>query len=143
MLSISQRGINTYSIRHYRIANIMSASNNEHRSTSSSSSVKRKRIQPGDSPGSPQPGTKVPKRASASYTYPRVTRHGKPSLTDLLAIMSISLSDLRKTRSWRRRCRGKEALQMAHAFSRSNAQLSARCTPRSDRVFARRGVRSR
>jgi hypothetical protein len=48
----------------------MSASNSEH--PESSSSLKRKRNHPGDSPGSPgnpQPNTKVTKRASARHTH--------------------------------------------------------------------------
>jgi Polynucleotide kinase 3 phosphatase len=94
MLSIRTRGIGPHSIRRYHNIINMSASKNEH--GGSSSSVKRKRDHPRDSPGSsqgvPRPDAKVPKRASAQTYYTifleqhaSLRSHGGPSFADSLS----------------------------------------------------------
>jgi hypothetical protein len=92
---IPARGIRPHSIRRYHVAN-MSASTNEHRgaSSSSSSSVKRKRDHPGDTP----PDAKAPKRASARrHILQHPTRRSirGRTFTDLLASCPQSFQSLK------------------------------------------------
>ncbi len=135
---IPVRGIRPHSIRRYHVAN-MSASKNEHRgpSLSSSSSVKRKRDHPGDT----RPDAKAPKRASARRQIlqhrTRRSIRGRP-FTDLLTSCPQSFQSLKSAELGMKQPTKRSPSGGSHLPSVRHAVVYTACTSPRARLRASR-----